>query len=276
VGLGSPADATVAAAEGWRMLLAVDVGNSHTVIGAFAQERLARSWRLATRADATADELELALSGLLRGLDPPGRAWEAAVLGSVVPAVNTAWTEAAARRLGCPVLVAGYPTCGGLRVEVERPGEVGVDRLADAVAAWRLFGSPAIVVDCGTAIKVDAIGAGGRFLGGAIAPGVGLSYRALLAGTALLRPVELGPPPPFLGRPTPDQLRAGMVHGFAGLVDALVERVRQEMGGAERVVVTGGWAPLLVGACRSAMKPEPSLTLHGLRLIYEHWLGQPR
>jgi type III pantothenate kinase len=258
------------------LLLAVDVGNTHTVVGVFRGPELAHCWRLATGRAQTADELAALLSALAAHVGLPLGALEGVVVGSVVPPMREAWTELAQRHLGRTAVVVGHPVCGGLRLAVERPADVGADRIADAVAAWRLYGGPAVVVDCGTAIKVDAVGGDGVFLGGAIAPGLGTSYRALLDHTALLRPVELRLPERLLGRPTAEQMQAGLIYGFAGLVDALVDRVRAEMGGAERVVATGGWAGLLAPACRTVTALDPHLTLHGLRLVHEHWQGEGR
>ena len=251
------------------MLLAVDVGNSHTVLGLFRGPALFQHWRLRTERGATADELARDLNGLLalRGLGL--RSVQGLVVASVVPPLGSVWLEVAAAHLSCGALAAGPELDTGLRLEVERPAEVGPDRIADCLAAWRLHGAPVIVVDCGTATTVDAVGAGGRYLGGAIAPGVGLSYEVLVERTALLRRVELAAPTRALGATTAEQLLSGVVFGCAGQVDALVERIAAEMGGAERVVATGGWAPTIRDASRRITHLDPWLTLHGLRLIYE-------
>ena len=251
------------------MLLAVDVGNSHTVLAVFAADRLAHHWRLRTERAATADEIGSHVAGLLlfAGLQPT--AVQGLVVGSVVPPLRAVWLEVAARHLRCPALAVepGLPT--GLRLEVERPAEVGADRIADGLAAWRRHGAPAIVVDCGTATTVGAIAEGGRYLGGAIAPGFGTSYDSLVTGAALLQRVELATPAAALGRDTTAQMLSGLVFGFAGQVDSLVQRIALEMGGASHVIATGGWAGTLVPVSRTVTVADPWLTLHGLRLIFE-------
>ncbi len=250
------------------MLLAVDVGNSSTVLGVFDGERLAHSWRLTTARHATADEMAALLGQLLgqKGLEQ-GRLHGAAV-AAVVPPLRTVWEEVATLHLGCPALVVGADLDLGLRLEVERPSEVGADRIVDGLAAWKLYGAPAIVVDCGTATTVDAIGAGGRYLGGAIAPGIGVAAEALFQRAALLYRVELRQPTGALGTSTASQLQSGIVYGCAGQIDSLVERIRLEMGGAERVVATGGFCQLIAPVCRTVTLVDPLLTLHGLRLAH--------
>lgn len=255
------------------MLLAVDVGNTHTVLGVFQGERAAHIWRVATAPAATLDQTAMDLVGLLTHHGLPARPFEAMVVGSVVPSLQQLWLEIAQRYLACPGLAVGPAVAGGLRLDVDCPAALGADRLADAVGCWRLYGAPAIVVDCGTAIKVDAVAEGGRFLGGAIAPGVGISYEALVARTAQLPRVHLTPPVQALGKHTEAALRSGLVYGFAGLVDALVERIAQEMGGANRVVATGGWAATLATASRTITEVDPLLTLQGLRFMHAWWLG---
>jgi type III pantothenate kinase len=250
------------------VLLCVDVGNSHTVLGLFDGERLVRQWRLRTQRLATVDELVLQATALLQQAGVAFQGVRGLALGCVVPPLRQAWLRAGREHFGCPVLLAGPEATGGLRLDVERPAEVGADRIADGVSAWRRHGAPAIVVDCGTATTVDAIGDGGRYLGGAIAPGVGVSYEALVASAALLQSVELRVPTRALGVTTAQQMLSGVVFGLAGQVDALVERIRSEMGGAELVVATGGWAGLLLSASRTVTRHDPDLTLHGLRLIF--------
>lgn len=254
---------------GCGVLLAVDVGNSHTVLAAFEGARLVDQWRVRTQRGATSDELGMTAGVLLgqRGLSLAGVA--GLVVGSVVPSLRAAWGELGRRRVGCEVLVVEAGLRTGLRLAVDRPGEVGADRIADGLAAWRLHGAPVIVVDCGTATTVDAISADGRYLGGAIAPGIGVSYEALVASAALLQAVEVGMPARALGANTADQMRSGLIFGCAGQIDALVDRIRAEMGGAELVVATGGWASAIVPASRTIDRCDPLLTVQGLRLIFE-------
>jgi type III pantothenate kinase len=250
------------------VLLAVDVGNPSTVLGVFQGERFVHGWRLTTQRHATADELAACLGQLAahRGLGLGSL--DGMALASVVPPLRAAWSEVAERYLGCQALVVGPDLPLGLELAVERPQEVGADRIADGLAAWRLYGAPVVVVDLGTATTVDAIAAGGRYLGGVIAPGVGISAEALFQRAALLYRVELAVPARALGTNTVTQMQAGIAFGFAGQVDALVERIRAEMGGAERVVATGGYAGWLAPLCRTVTDVDPLLTLRGLWLAW--------
>lgn len=252
-----------------RLLLAVDVGNSHTKLGLFAGQRLLHTWRLATDAQATADELAMRVAALSGHRGTPLRAIAGLVVGSVVPPLAEVWLQIAERYLECPGVAVDHQATGGVRLEVERPPQVGADRIADAVAAWCVHGAPAIVVDLGTATKVDAVAAGGVYLGGAIAPGVGVSSEALFGRAALLHRVPMEVPAGALGKDTAAQLQAGIAFGLAGQVDALVRRVRAEMGGAERVIATGGWSALLARVSDAITTVDPALTLQGLRLIFE-------
>lgn len=251
------------------MLLTVDIGNSHTALAVFRGERLLHSWRLPSSREATPDGLAMVLRDLLahHGLSLGGI--EGLALASVVPPLGDAWRELAAGYLACHALAVGPEMETGLRLEVDHPAEMGADRIADCVAGWRLYGAPVIVVDCGTATKIEAIAAGGRYVGGAIAPGVAISTEALFSRAALLYRVPLVAPARALGKNTAQQVQAGVVFGFAGQIDALVERVREEMGGARRVVATGGLCGLVAPASRTITEVDPALTLQGLRLIYE-------
>ena len=258
------------------MLLAVDVGNTHTVLGLFDGEELVRQWRLRTERRATVDELVMATSTLLHQAGHAPRAVAGLVVGSVVPPLRQAWLETARGHFRVPAVPVGPGATGGLALAVERPTEVGADRIANGVAVWRRHGLPALVVDCGTATTVDAIGENGRYLGGAIAPGIGVSYDALVSSAALLQTVDLAMPARALGVTTAQQMLSGLVFGCAGQVDGLVERIAAEMGGVPRVVATGGWAGLLLPASRTVTLHDPVLTLHGLRLIFASGASGPQ
>jgi type III pantothenate kinase len=249
------------------MLLTVDVGNANTVLGVFRGEELAHSWRLTTTRDATPDEVAVLLGQLLAQSGTGAAGLEGVAVSTVVPPLAAVWQEVGGR-FGCPVLLVTPRLDLGVRLEVDRPAEVGSDRIVDALAAWRLYGAPAIVVDCGTATTVDAVAGGGRYLGGAIAPGVGIAAEALFQRAALLYRVELRQPLRVLGTNTESQLQAGIVYGCAGQIDALVEGIRREMGGADHVIATGGFCRLMAPACRSVTAVDPLLTLRGLRLAY--------
>lgn len=250
------------------MILAVDAGNTQTVLGLYRRQELVHCWRIPTRRDATADELAVVLRELCGHHGLALGSIDAAVVACVVPPLTGVWTDLAGRYLRVEPLVVGWRTDTGLDLRVDNPRELGADRIVNAVAAWHRYGEPAIVVDFGTATTVDALGAGGVYLGGAIAPGIGISADALFRAAAQLYRVELIRPERALGRNTVHQMQAGIVIGCAGQVDALVERVRTEMGGRAHVVATGGLAGLIAGESRTIEAVDPFLTLEGLRLVH--------
>lgn len=261
------------------MLLVVDIGNTNLTLGVVAGGELRGVRRAATHRATTADELELILDGLLR-LEGRGLAdVDAIALGSVVPA-QAAMLEAVATRRSVPLLVATAGTLP-MAVRVDRPGEVGADRLVNALAAARLYGTPAIVVDFGTATTFDVVGPDGAFLGGAIAPGLRLGLEALATKTALLPRVQLRAPDRVIAHTTADAIRAGTVLGHQAMTAGLLARTRRELvdlaGGTPgdiRVILTGGlasepWARDIEGV--DAIDPE--LTLKGLAILYSEVAG---
>jgi type III pantothenate kinase len=276
------------------MLLAVDVGNTQTVIGVFENAEasgsigarapgelpgLVRSWRAATVAERTADEHALLLNQLL-GLDglrvrgmgdagagTPDRLIEGLVVSSSVPSVTVALRETAARWFDVPLVVVEPGIRTGMPVLYDNPKEVGADRIADAVASLDLFSPPIIVVDLGTATTFDAISAAGEYLGGAIVPGIEISMDALFAHAAALPRVALGEPRRAIGRSTVESMQVGAVFGHAALVDGMCERLEEELG-ESTIVATGGLGGLVAPHSRKIRHYEPWLTLHGLRLLY--------
>lgn len=253
-------------------ILAVDVGNSNMVIGVFEGDRLARHWRVATVAERTADEYAALLHSLelsTAGGDPAVLSGvEGISLSSVVPPVTQAWQEYGRRHLGVEPLVVTSGVDIGVPLLVDRPSEVGSDRLVNAVAAVARYGAPLIVVDLGTATTFDAISKEGAFLGGAIAPGVAVATEALFAHTAQLPRVELVRPPGAIGKNTVHNIQSGIVYGFAGQIDGLVRRIAAELGGSPRVIATGGFAELLARESETIEVVDPLLTLEGLRIVY--------
>jgi type III pantothenate kinase len=256
------------------VLLAVDVGNSQTVLATFDGERRVGCWRVTTQARATADELRLVWRGLLGGSQVTGVA-----ACSTVPALLPVLRQLL-DSLDVPVVLIGPGVRTGVPLHVDNPREVGADRVVTALAAHEMFGRrpdgsgrPVVVVDFGTSTNVDAVGPGGQFLGGALAPGVEVSLEALAQRAAQLRSVELSVPSHAIGKNTVAALQSGLVLGFAGLVDGLVDRIAAELvaqfGAAPVVVATGGLAPLVADSCRSIGEQEPDLTVHGLRLAFE-------
>jgi type III pantothenate kinase len=253
------------------MLLAVDVGNTQTKLGVFGGEQLVHEWRASTEARRTADELALMFGEFL---ETAGLSFSQQITGvaisSVVPQSTQQLREMTMRYFGFPAVVVEPGVRTGLAVTTDNPREVGADRIANAVAARALFPScAAVVVDVGTAIKVDAISARGEFIGGAIAPGMSTSASALFESTAQLRRVELVAPPTAIGRSTVTSIQSGVVYGTAALVDGLVDRVSDELSETAGVVATGGLAPAVVDHCRRVERLEPALTLVGLRLVFE-------
>jgi type III pantothenate kinase len=252
------------------VLLAIDVGNSTTVVGTFQGDELRHHWRLSTHAGETADELAVKLAGLLRfaGLDLRDDI-DGAIVSSVVPDVTETLRRAARRYLRRPLLVVEPGVRTGLALRVDNPREIGADRIVNALAAYELYGGPAIVVDFGTATSFDVVDAQGQFIGGAIAPGVATSADALVRRAARLPRVETVTPPAAIGRSTVTALQSGIVYGSAGQVDALVSRMAAELGPGVTTVATGGLASAVLEACETIDHHDPWLTLKGLQIIWD-------
>lgn len=249
------------------MLLAIDVGNTNTVIGLFDGDQLGQSWRIKTDARETADEIELTFSGLLR--DAPEVTGIA--LCSTVPSVLREMRTMLSRYYAdVPTLIVEPGIKTGVPILTDNPKEVGADRIVNSLAAFTLYGGPAIVVDFGTSTNLDVVSAKGEFLGGALAPGIEISIDALAARAAQLRKVELVAPRNVIGKNTVEALQSGAVYGFAGQVDGLVDRIIDELGGEiKAVIATGGLASIVVPESDSITHHEPDLTLIGLRLMFE-------
>src|SRR5919201_1554004 len=244
-------------------LLAIDVGNTQTALGLFEDGRLERHWRLATEPQRTGDELRLFLGGLLELASLEGMA-----LASTVPTLLRSLEELAVD-VGTPLLVLGPGTRTGIRIRYDDPREVGPDRIANAVAVRERHGAPSIVVDFGTSTNFDVVSAEGEYVGGVLAPGIEVSMEALFERDARLLEVDFVAPPSPIGKTTATALQSGLVYGFAGQVDGIVERIRTELGDDEATVVaTGGLAELIAPHAKTIGKIDPFLTLNGLRLIW--------
>lgn len=255
------------------MLLAVDVGNSTTVVGVFGDE-LVEHWRLSTELTRTSDELALVYQGLLGFADLSfTHNIHGVVLSSVVPTVTELYREMIGRYFPFPPVVVEPGISTGIALRYDNPREIGADRIVNAVAVHELYGAPACVVDFGTSTNFDAVDAHGEFVGGIIAPGVATSTEALVSRAARLPKVEIVAPPQVIGRTTVAAMQSGIVHGFAGQVDAIVRRVRDELGEQTVVVATGGLAAAILDACETIDHHDAWLTLKGLRVIWERNTG---
>ena len=256
------------------MLLTIDVGNTHSVLGLFEGEEVIEHWRINTDPRRTADEIAVVLQGLvqqsplLADTDISGIA-----LCSTVPSVLHEMREMCRRYYGdVPAVIVEPGVKTGVPVRMDNPKEVGADRIVNALAAVHVHGGPAIVVDFGTATTFDAVSAKGEYVGGAIAPGIEISIDALSSRGAQLHKIELVRPRSVIGKSTVEALQSGIIFGFAGQVDGIVERMSEELApdpGEVKVIATGGLAPLVLEESRSIDEFEPWLTLVGLRLIYE-------
>ena len=250
------------------MLLVVDVGNTQTHLGTFEGSELVQHWRFATVRTSTADELGAALRNLLalRGLSFDDL--DASIVSSTVPQLRPEWSEMAARYLGHPLLVVGPGLKTGMSIRYDNPREIGPDRLVNAVAGFEKVGGACVVVDFGTAVTHDVVSATGEYLGGVIFPGVEISLEALTERAAALPKVDLTEPRGVLGKSTVDAIRSGVLYGYAGMVDGILTRLREELGAA-RAIGTGGLAGAIVPYCKGIDEVDELLTLTGLRLIWE-------
>ena len=255
------------------MLLAIDVGNTQTVLGAYRREdrvRPQRMWRIATNKHDTADDLRIKLVSLLTAEGIESKDVDAAALSSVVPLLAKAWEQALREHAGVEARVCAASIAkeaGLFEADYPNPREIGADRVADAIAARRLYGAPVIVVDFGTATNIEVIDARGCFIGGIIAPGVETSASALFSHATRLAATELEAPPAPVGTSTEEAIQSGIVFGEAGRVDGLIERVFEQIGRRCPVVATGGLASLVGAHARTVTDVLPELTLEGLRLL---------
>jgi type III pantothenate kinase len=251
------------------MLLAVDVGNTQTVLGVFDQKKLLCDFRISTDRDKTADELAITLADLLRLQELKLQDIKALIVSSVVPSHTSALTTMARDHLNISPLIVGPGVKTGMPILYENPHEVGADRIVNGVAAFTLYGGPAIVVDFGTATTFDVISEKGEYLGGAIAPGVQISADALFTVAAKLSRVDIVRPKAVIGKNTAESLQSGILFGYAGQVDAMVNRITEELGKKPVVIATGGLAELVHPECRTIEKLDLLLTLKGLQMIFE-------
>ncbi len=251
------------------MLLAIDIGNTNVVLGVFEGERLRESWRVGTKASITADEYAVIVKDLFAFSGIDFRQIDGIIISTVVPPLLSIMTEMSSKYFKIDPLVVTSELKTGITLSYENPREIGADRIVNAAAAFRLYGGPLIIIDFGTATTFCAVTANGEYLGGAITPGVKISAEALYQRAAKLPRVELTRPRTIIGRDTVSAMQAGILYGYAGLVDGIVERMKKELSPDARVIATGGLAELVTPECRSAIEVRPNLTLEGLRMIYD-------
>jgi len=250
------------------MLLVIDIGNTDITLGVFEGEELRATWHMATVIHRMADEYATLLLNLLYHQGLEKSAIKEVALCSVVPPLIATFEELFQRYFNLSPLVVGAGVKTGVRIRMDNPREVGADRIVNAAAAHHLYGGPVIITDLGTATTFDTVSKEGDYLGGAIAPGITMATEALSMQTAMLPRVELVPPKHAIGTNTITAMQSGIVFGYVGLIEGIVTRIQQELGGKAKVVATGGYADLIAKETRVIDVVNLDLTLIGLRLIY--------
>jgi type III pantothenate kinase len=258
-------------------LLVIDIGNTNVSFGLFdyvdgpagSTAELSHHWRIGTHREQTSDEVALSLRGLFENEDRDTDEVTDVIISSVVPPLLPIWERVSSKLFDRPAMVVGPGIRTGMPVRYENPREVGADRIVNALAAFESMGGPVIAVDFGTATTFDCVSREGEYLGGVIFPGMHTSMEALFERASMLHRVEIARPRSVIGKTTTAALQSGLLFGYAGVVDSMVERIRNELGEDARVVATGGLAGRVANESRAIEKVEPFLTLEGLRIIFE-------
>jgi type III pantothenate kinase len=259
-------------------LLVIDIGNTNVSLGIYdyraddtteARSELTQHWRIGTHREQTSDEAALTVRALFGHADRSCAEITDVVISSTVPPLVPIWERVSTKLFDRSAIVVGPGIRTGMPVLYENPREVGPDRIVNALAAFELFGGPVIAVDFGTATTFDCVSKNGEYLGGAIFPGIHTSMEALFARASMLHRVEIARPRSVIGKTTTEALQSGLLYGFAGVVDSMVHRIREELGEDARVVATGGLAGRVATECSVIDRVEPFLTLDGLRMIFE-------
>lgn len=251
------------------MILAIDVGNTHTVAGVYDGDELAYHWRFVTEPERTADEYGVLLQSLFAAQDVRLSAVAGIIVSSVVPSMVRTVEDLARKYFRITPLIVGPGIKTGMPILYDNPREVGADRIVNAVAAYERYRTATIIVDFGTATTFDYVTPAGEYLGGAIVPGVGISLDALFHKTAKLVRVELVEPPRIVGRNTVNAIQSGIYYGYTALVDGMVDGIRRENGAPARVIATGGFATLIAAESRTIEDVDEFVTLAGLRILYD-------
>jgi len=251
------------------MLLAIDIGNTNIVLGVYREEELVACWRLATDVHKMADEYAVLLNSLFSNGGLSKSEIKGSAISCVVPPLLPIFQEVCREHLAVEPLVVGPGIKTGVRILIDNPRELGADRIVNAIAARRLYGTPAIVIDFGTATTFDVVSREGDYLGGAIAPGISISAEALNREAAQLPRIELAVPQKVIGKNTVASMQSGVLFGYVALVEGMVERIKEELREEVKVIATGGLAGVIARETPSIQVVNPNLTLEGLRLIYE-------
>jgi type III pantothenate kinase len=251
------------------VLLAVDVGNTQTHVGLFQGDELVEHWRFATVPEATADELATMTAGLLGLRDLGLKDVDGAMVSAVVPRLGREYDQLVKRYFQGRGSLVGPWLKTGMPIRIDNPSELGADRLVNAVAAYEHVGGACITVDFGTAINYDVVSSAGEYLGGVISPGIEISLEALAARAARLPRVDIARPKHAIGKGTQEAIQSGVVYGFAGQVDALVGRLREELGEEATAIATGGFAKAITPFCEQVDEVDDLLTLRGLKIVWE-------
>ena len=251
------------------MLLAIDIGNTNVVLGVFDKERLVENWRVGTNTQITPDEYAMIFKDLFGFAKLEFQQITGVIISTVVPPLLPVMIEMSRKYFRIEPLVVTHELKTGITIRYDNPKEVGADRIVNAAAAYQRYGGPIIIVDFGTATTFCAVTAGGEYLGGAICPGVKISAEALFQRASKLPRVELTKPAKVINADTISAMQSGIIYGYAGLVDGIVERMKQELSLAAKVIATGGLAELISPETKSIQEIKPQLTLEGLRLLFE-------
>lgn len=251
------------------MLIAIDVGNTNIVLGVFQGQELQSSWRVSTRRDQTADEYAVLFRCLFDLGNISLSGVEAVILCSVVPPLNDCFASLSQRYFGVDPIFVEAVSQDLMPILYDPPSDVGADRIVDAIAAYRLYGGPGVIVDFGTATTFDTVSGDGEYLGGIIAPGIGASAEALFRRAAKLPRIEIKEPAEAIGKSTVSSMQSGLFYGYVGLVEGILRRIEQQLGTAS-VTATGGYAELIASGFAGFDRIEADLTMHGLRICYDH------